>query len=143
MVSSVGSLVVSLGLNSAEFTSGLTKSEYAAQRFAQNTRTAILEVAKVIGGLEIGRQVFESAKAIISEAAALNDLSDATGSSVESLSRLNNQAKIAGTDFATLQNAVLKLSQGMAGTDEEATKTKEALKLLGITTRDPVQALQE
>jgi len=143
MANNLGKLVVLLGLDAAEFTRGLTKAEYEAQKFAKNTRAAILEVGKVLGGLEIGRQVFENTKAIIEEASSLNDLSDATGSSVESLSRLSNQSKIAGTDFGTLQSLVLKLSAGMAGVDDESSKVGAAFKALGVTATDPVEALQQ
>ncbi len=143
MASSVGSLVVRLGLDAGEFTSGLSKAEFQAQKFAQNTRSAILEVGKVLAGLEIGSALFENTKAILSQAASLQQLAGSTGSTVENLSRLSNQAQIAGTDFATMQAAVLKLSAGMAGADDESTKVKEALKILGVTARDPVQALQE
>lgn len=143
----VGSLRVLLGLDAAEFTAGLTKADYQAQKFARAMReeigSSVRDVVKIIGGLEIGRQIYENTKAIISEAASLNDLADATGSSVESLSRLNNQAKIAGTDFATLQAAVLKLGTNMAGADEESTKAKEALRSLGITAKEPAEALQQ
>ena len=140
---SIGALVVRLGLDASEYVAGLSKSEYQAQKFAQNTRRAIAEVAKVLGGLEVARQVYENTKAIIEQAASLNDLADATGSTVENLSRLSNQAKIAGTDFQTLQGLVLKLSAGMAGADDESSKVGAALKYLGVTTRDPAQALQE
>ena len=143
MANNLGKLVVLLGLDAAEFTRGLTKAEYEAQKFARNTRSAILEVGKVLGGLEIGRQVLENTKAIIGEASSLNDLADATGSSVESLSRLSNQSKIAGTDFGTLQSLVLKLSAGMAGVDDESSKVGAAFKALGVTATDPVEALQQ
>lgn len=143
MADSIGSLVVRLGLNHAEFTSGLTRAEFQAQRFARQTRAAILEVGKVLGGLAIGNEILQATKAIIGEAAALNDLSDATGSSVEALSRLNNQAKIAGTDFAAMQTALLKLSQGMANVDDESKDATRALQFLGITTKDPAEALQQ
>lgn len=143
MANNLGQLIVKLGLDAAEFTRGLNKGEYEAQKFSRNTRTAILEVAKVLATLEIGRQVYESTKAIISEAAALNDLSDATGSSVEALSKLNNQAKIAGTDFGQLQTLVLKLSQGMANVDDETKDATRALQFLGISTNDPAEALQQ
>ena len=143
MANSVGQLVVKLGLDAAEYTRGLTKAEYQAQQFAQNTRAAILEVGKVLGGLEIGRQLIESTKAIIEQAASLNDLADATGSSVEALSRLSNQAQIAGTDFNTLQTLVLKLAAGMSGADEESSKVGAALRFLGVTAKDPAEALQQ
>lgn len=143
MATSAGSLAVFLGLDVGEFTRGLSKAERDAQQFARNTRSAILEIGAVVGGLEIGRRVLDATKAIIGEAAALNDLADATGSSVEALSRLNNQSFIAGTNFADVEKAVLRLAAGMAGTDEQSTKAKEALKALGISTRDPVEALQQ
>src|SRR4029077_18865287 len=143
MANVVARLVALLGLDATEYTRGLTKAEYQARQFAQNTRTALLEVGKAFAALEIGREIIESTKAIVEEAAALHDLADATGSLVPALSKLNNQAKISGTNLATLETALLKLSAGMAGTDDETSKAKEALRILGITTKDPAQALQE
>lgn len=143
MGNSIGSLVVKLGLDAADYVAGLNKSEYQAKQFAANINQAIAKVAATIGGLQLGREFLEATKDIISSAAALNDFADATGSTVENLSRLANQAKIAGTDFDTLQSLVLKLSAGMAGADEESSKVGAALKYLGITTRDPAEALQQ
>jgi hypothetical protein len=143
MSNSLGALTVLLGLDASEYVRGLTKAEAQAKQFAANTRSAILEVGKVLGGLELGRVILENTKAIVEEASALQNLSGSLGSSVEQLSRLNNQSKIAGTDFATLQQAALKLAAGMAGADDESTRVKEALKILGVTTKDPVQALEE
>jgi hypothetical protein len=143
MATSAGSLAVFLGLDVGEFTRGLSKAERDAQQFARNTRTAILEVGKVFGGLAIGNEFIKATKAILEEANALNDLADSTGASVEALSALRNQAYIAGTDLATLQGALNKLAAGMAGTDEETSKAKDALRALGITTRDPARAFQE
>jgi hypothetical protein len=143
VANSLGALTVLLGLDASEYVRGLNKAEVQAKQFAANTRTAMLEVGKVLGGLEIGRVLLENTRAIVEEASALQNLAGSLGTSVESLSRLNNQAKIAGTDFTTLQNAALKLANGMAGADEESTKVKDALKILGVTTKDPVQALEE
>lgn len=147
MANSLGAIVVKLGLDAAEFTSGLTKAEYQAKRFADSLSTDIASgvrtVAGLLGGLAIGSQLISSTRAILDEANALNDLADITGSTVEQLSALRNQAYIAGADMGTLTTALSKLSQGMAGTDEESTKTKEALKALGITTRDPAEAFRQ
>ena len=146
----LGALLVKLGLDAAEFTSGLTKAQYQAQQFARgfgrdvdSLKNTIRGVAGAIGGLYLGDVFLQNAKSIIAEAEALNDLADSTGASVKELSALRNQAYIAGTDIGTLQTALNKLSAGMAGTDEETTKAKDALKALGITTRDPAQAFQE
>lgn len=143
MARGAGELVVSLGLDDAEYRAGLTKAERDAKIFAQRVNSAILQVGKVVGSFEIGKTLFDTTKEIIASASALNDLSSATGSSVESLSKLSNQAKIAGTDFATVENALLKLSAGMSGADSKGSHVNETLQLLGVTARDPAEALQQ
>jgi hypothetical protein len=143
VATSLGSLVVSLGLNAADYTAGLTKAELQAQRFAKSVNTSFKAIGGILAGLSIGTELVSATEDIISAASALNDLSDATGSSVEDLSRLSNQAKIAGADFGQLQAILLKLSVGMAGAGEEGSKAGQALKALGVTATDPAQALQE
>jgi len=143
VATSLGSLVVSLGLNAADYTAGLTKAELQAQRFSKSVQNSFKAIGGILAGLSIGTELVQATEEIISSAAALNDLSDATGSSVESLSRLSNQAKIAGADFGQLQAILLKLSVGMAGAGEEGSKAGAALKALGVTATDPAQALQE
>ena len=54
MAGSLGSLVVSLGLNAAEFTTGLTKSEYEAKKFAARLDKAITTGAKAAGAAMLG-----------------------------------------------------------------------------------------
>lgn len=145
MANTLGQLIVRLSLDANEFVSGMTKAEAASQRLARNLDRELGSAAKLVG-ISIGAiagGALIAAKNIISEAAALDDLADSTGSSVESLSRLSNQAKISGTDFGTLQTALNKLSVGLAGVDEEGTKTSKALKVLGVTATDPAEALQQ
>lgn len=147
-MNTLGQLVVRLGLDSSEYVSGLTKADLQTRRFVEELRSgfAMSARAAAMGFATITAGTVAAAAAVKSfadDAAALNDLSDITGASVEALSRLRNQAVIAGTDFGTLQLALSKLAAGMAGTDEETSKAKEALKVLGITTRDPAQAMQE
>lgn len=139
----LGSLVVRLGLDAAEFTSGLTKSEAQAKRFSKQMDSSFASAARFIGGLGIGAAVGLFIKDTISAASALDDLSDATGSSVENLSKLANQAKISGTDFATLEKLVLKLGLGISGVDDESADASKALKFLGVTATDPAEALQQ
>jgi len=143
MANVLSRLVVLLGLDAAEYTKGLTKAEYQTKKFAANTKTAIDEIGKVLGSLAIGKTIYETTKQIIEEAAALQDLSEATGSSVESLSRLNNQTKIAGGNIDDLNNALITLTQGMAGTDRQSVRVQKTLQLLGVTAKDPAQAFEQ
>ena len=143
MATSLGSLVVSLGLNAADYTAGLTKAELQAQRFSKSVSNSFKAIGGILAGLSIGTELVSATQDIIASAAALNDLSDATGSSVESLSRLSNQAQIAGADFGELEAVMLKLSVALSGADEEGSKAGKAFKLLGVTSRDPAEALQQ
>lgn len=142
---SLGQLIVRLSLDSSEFVTGLTKSEAQAKKFATQLDTGIARAATLAAGAMViaGGAALLMAKNIIADAAALDDLSDATGSSVENLSKLSNQAKISGTDFGTLQGLVLKLTAGMAGADDESSNVGRALKALGVDAKDPAEALQQ
>jgi hypothetical protein len=73
----------------------------------------------------------------------LKDLSDITGSTVESLSQLTNIARVSGTSAAGLETALSKLAVGLSGTDEESRQAGKALAALGIQSRDPAQAMTE
>lgn len=82
-------------------------------------------------------------KNIVANAEALQDLSDATGSTVESLSRLNNITQIGGGNFEEIKGALERLAAGMAGVEEGGSKTAAALRFLNIQAKDPAQALEE
>jgi hypothetical protein len=96
-----------------------------------------------LGGLGAAALFTNWAKDTISAAAALDDLADATGSSVESLSQLSNIAKVSGASFDTIDGAIKKLAVGMAGVDEESSRAGKALAAIGVQSRDPAQALTE
>lgn len=93
--------------------------------------------------LEAGHAALQWAEDTIHGAAALDDLSKTTGSSVESLSRLTNQWKISRGESSSLATALERLSVGLSGTDEESNKAGKALAALGISARDPAQALEQ
>lgn len=76
-------------------------------------------------------------------AAALDDLHEVTGSTVEDLSRLTNIAKVSGTEAAAFGDIIGRLAVRLSGTDEESTKAGKALAALGIQARDPAKAMEE
>lgn len=73
----------------------------------------------------------------------LDDLAQKTGSSVESLSKLQKVAAAFGVDFGTVGSALSNLNKGLAGTDDESSKTRKALAFLGISARDSAGRLRE
>lgn len=146
----LGSLVVSLGLDAAEFTSGLSKSEYQSKKFADNFNRSIGSINAGLRGLAAGLAGGFSAAAIVSwskevvhAAEDLRDLSQSTGSTIESLSRLQNITQIGGGGIDEFNSAIERLAAGMNGSEELSTKTAAALQFLGISARDPAQAMDE
>ena len=73
----------------------------------------------------------------------LDDLAQKTGSSVENLSKLQKVASAFGVDFGAVSGALTNLSKGLAGTDDESSKTKKALAALGLTARDSAGQLRD
>lgn len=79
----------------------------------------------------------------VAAAEELNNLAAATGSTIENLSRLANQARIAGTDFTKFQDLMLKLSANLALADDSTSNIGRAFAALGIRARDPAEAVKE
>lgn len=150
MASNLGSLVVSLGLDAAEFVAGLTKAQYETQRAVQQisrTMEGAAVAARNIGaalgvGLSVAGIVAWS-RSVIEAAENLRKLSIETGSTVEDLSRLSNIAKISGTDFDTFRQTLDRLAAGIGGAETKGTRVAEVLKLLGINAKDPATALEQ
>lgn len=72
-------------------------------------------------------------KSIISADAALDDMSEMTGSSVESLSALRNVAYVSGQSFDSIRMAMGKLSQTLSIVDDESKAAAVALHDLGLS----------
>ncbi len=92
---------------------------------------------------EVAHAAADWAKETVHAAAQLNDLSAATGSSVEALSQITNSFKVSGVGGDALAQALQRLSVGLSGTDEESQRSSKALNLLGVTARDPAEALKQ
>lgn len=141
MPGSLGGLVVSLGLNAAEFSSGLTKAEREAQKFAANFSD---NVAAGIIKAQIALEALSAAatlavKAIpdlIDQAGHFQDLAEKTGASAEELASLSIAAKVAGVSMDDLATFSIKLSKNLSTMDEESSKTAAALSALGIPIKE-------
>lgn len=142
-MSALGSLVVSLGLDYAQFTGGMDKSEQAAlaaskriQDTMDGLKTSLATTAGAIaGGLAAGFTI-SAFKGLISGAiesgAALDDLRMQTGATVESLSALVAVGKFNNMGPEQIGAAMNKLASNLAGATEESKGTGKALDALGI-----------
>jgi hypothetical protein len=68
--------------------------------------------------------------------AALDDMAESTGATVEGLSAIQRVAKVGGHDFDGLTGQIGKLIKGLRETSEDGGKAARALDFLGVKARD-------
>lgn len=141
MASSLGSIVVSLGLDAAQFTSGLTKAEYQARKFGEtlgsNIRTATLATTAALGGLAGAALAANAAfNKLLDGAAQFQDLAEMTGTSAQDLASFAVAAGTAGVSVDSVAQATIKLTKNLVGVDDESKAAGAALAALGIKVED-------
>lgn len=68
----------------------------------------------------------------VAGAAALDDLAEKTGASVEKLSALASVAKISGTNIETVEGGLIKFAKALNAVDSETSKAGQAFAALGL-----------
>lgn len=100
-----------------------------ALEFAKDTLAGI--------GVTVGAGAFvEMYHQTLQATAALNDMSQQAGASVEGLSAIQRVAKIGGQDFSGFVNQLGLMVKGLKQQGEEGTKAGAAFAYLGIQTKD-------
>jgi len=150
-MSALGSLVVKLALNHAEYTQGLDRTSQEALKFAKDTQSTFDSagqgakefMANVAAGAAGAVASFFGIEAAISKVkqsidtlASLDDAAQKTGSSVEDLSRIQKTAKNFGDDFDLIEKSITKLTKGLATFDDGGNETMRALDAIGVSARD-------
>lgn len=146
-----GSIVVDLLARTGSFETDINRSTKAAEKRIKEFATAVK--ASFAGNLlasfaeeAIGR-LANLPKQIISGLDALNDISDATGASIENISALEDVALRTGNSFESVSGALVKFNQQLKDTDP-ANKTSQILKSIGLDADklrqiDPAEALHQ
>jgi hypothetical protein len=137
MASSLGGLVVTLGLDAAEFFTGLTKSEQQAKKFAAQLDKQIASAAKfaaanfvILEGAILGAAL--AINHLVDQAASFKDIEEKTGASAETLAQFSVAAKVAGTTVDDVAAAMNKLAKNLTGVDDDSKAAGAALSALGI-----------
>lgn len=133
----LGALVVSLGLDAADFISGMSKSEQQAKKFASNLDRAIVggivkaEIAlRALGtAARTGAEVFD---VLTSGAAKFQDLAEDSGATAEAIASLQVSATGAGVEIESVVGSINKMTKGLVGVDDESKAAGAALKALGL-----------
>jgi predicted nucleic acid-binding Zn-ribbon protein len=95
--------------------------------------TAVMVVGLGAAFVAAGVAAVELAEKTAKAGGELNDLSERTGISVDTLSRYSNAAKVAGSDANTLGDAFFKLQKGMG---EDSTKVEQGLDRIGLSIQE-------
>ncbi|RZI75192.1 MAG: hypothetical protein EOP13_06360 [Pseudomonas sp.] len=137
----LGSLVVNLGLDAAQFTSGLSRAEYEARKFGQTIGDGIGAAAKLAASslVAIGASAtgaLAGFNALLDGASQFADLADKTGASAEALASFAVAAGTSGTSMDAIAGAANKLTQNLVGVDDQSKAAGAALAAMGIPLKD-------
>ena len=153
----IGSLVVKLAAETAEFREDLGKSARLLEKHADGMRSSlerVAEVAKTTFAIAVGVESVGALKELIAHTletvAALQDFAEQTGASAVALSGFAPVATISGVAMEQISVGLTKLSKGLAGVDDETKGASQALAYLGIKAkdsggnlRDPAEVMNE
>lgn len=143
MSDSLASLAIKVLGDIADFRTSMQQTRDIAKDVAESVKGQFDKVNAAVKAAVVGLVAFGSVGAlkntfneIVSTTAALKDMSERTGISVEKWSALGAVAKAGGHDVGILEGAVTKLAKGLVNADEETKGAGRALEFLGIKARD-------
>lgn len=147
----IATLTVDLVAKLASFENDIGRIGTLAQRQADQMDRAFSGVRSTLAGLGAAVSLGGAIAAFRSATDALdrlNDAADATGASVESLSKLENVARRNGAGIELVETAVLKMNKALSATDEEGKGAARIIKALGLSAdellrADPAIAVQK
>lgn len=149
MAAALGSLVVSLGLDAAEFVDGLTKSEYQARKFVRDLTGATTRAIGTFAAIGTAAAGALAALGAAAETIAIyQDLGDVMGTTAENAAALQLAADISSTSLDTVASASVKLTSALSKTDDEGKGAGAALKIIGLELKafkelDPVTQFEQ
>jgi len=141
MGASLGSLVVSLGLDAAEFTSGLTKADFQAKKLAQTLTKGIgVAASATAAGLTAMAGAATAAFAVFDTLAKdvgdFQDLAEMTNANAEELASFSTAAATAGVEVKSIADATIKLTKSLVGVDDESKAAGAALAAIGLNVEE-------
>ena len=110
-------------------------SEAAAGKIGKAFTGLTVVFAGLAGALSVGaiKQAFDS---YVQGAAAMDDLAEITGSTVEKVSALANVAKVSGTDMGLLEGGMVKLAKAVTLVGDESSDAGAAFKALNLDPKE-------
>lgn len=150
-MAALGSLVVKLALEYAQFTAGVKKSEQDALAFAKRVQDGMdkarATTSDFLGGVVTGAlaavasyqsvaAVINNVRASIDRLDALNDLSERLGVSAKALQEIGYAGVYADASIESIGKGLQKLSQNMVEANDASSKQAALFRALGVATAD-------
>jgi hypothetical protein len=131
----IGALRVSLGLDSAQFETGLKNSQSKMEDFGKKAKVAFAAAAAAAAAATVA--LGYAVKGAMDAADAMGKAAASTGMTTEALSRLKHAADLSGVGFEQLQGGLSRLSATMANVAAGAGgMAKTAFDALGISVKN-------
>lgn len=144
-----GSIVVELLAKTGSFDTDIDRSTKATEKRMREMQRTVDAAGTAIGiaMAAAGVAAVAFAKQTINGLDALNDVSDATGASIEKISALEDTALRTGNSFESVSSALIKFNQQLKDTDPD-NKTAAILAKIGLNAdqlrkMDPADALHQ
>src|SRR5688572_13041271 len=128
----IGTLVVSLIANTAQFQAGLNNANRAASTFATSVRATLAGLGATLSVAGLVALVKSSLEA----ADSLDKMATRVGVGVEQLQELVFAAKSSGVGMATLDTSLSRLNQRIGDSVAGNKEATDAFKRIGVSVRD-------
>ena len=137
-MAALGSLVVSLEANTAQFTAGMDKAAYQTDKAMKQMQREAQAVGAAMGAMAVvgAGALAMLVKGAIDAADSLRDQAQQTGIAIETLNGLGFAASQAGGNLQSMVAAAGKLNKSIAEAARGNDKVGEAFKVLGINVED-------
>ena len=142
-MSEIGSLVVTLEANMAQYATDMGRAAAIAEQRSREISKAIGSIKGALGALGVGlsiagifSQLKSSIDSAVESSAALENLSNRTGATVEGLSALSNVAKFSKVSTDDLSRSLGFLSKTLIDAENGGKNSTAAFKAIGLTIKD-------
>lgn len=137
----IGSLVITMSADMAELKKGMEDAKTSVGGAMDHINGAIDKTVIALGALGFATSIGsikDMMMSTIDAAAALNDLSQKTGVTVESLSGLKSAAKLSGTSIEDVAGGLVKLSKSMTDANDKNSTAAASFRALGVHLKEDV-----
>jgi hypothetical protein len=134
-----GTLEIQMLANLARLSQDMAQAKGIVGGAMKDIERVVGQAKAALGALGAGLSVAALATFTantIRATAALDDMAEQTGATVEKLSALRTVASIGGHEFAGITEVIGKMIKGLKGADEEGQAAAKALEFLGVKAKD-------